>query len=335
MLTLLNSMQEPVIAVAGDQTIQWANGAMEQLTSGAARPGAALVEALRDPEFLEAVRRSLRDRVVASAHVRSVAPGRAFDVTAAPMPGGVVAVLHDLTAVERVEKTRRDFIANVSHELRTPLTSIQGYAETLIEVLPEQGSERTFAEVIRRNSARMSRLTDDLLTLARVESGEHKLTFGCLSCRELVSEAVNSLGDSSASRGAELIVEDLPELCVRADRDAIHQVFTNLIENALKYAASGGKIFIGAAAREEGLEFYVRDSGPGIASEHLPRLFERFYRVDKARSNDAGGTGLGLAIVKHIILNHGGTVRAESQLGHGSTFYFTLPLAVPADGRFR
>jgi two-component system phosphate regulon sensor histidine kinase PhoR len=130
-------------------------------------------------------------------------------------------------------------------------------------------------------------------------------------------------------------VEDLPELFVRADRDAIHQVFTNLVENALKYAASGGKVFIGAAAREEGLEFFVRDSGPGIASEHLPRLFERFYRVDKARSNDAGGTGLGLAIVKHIILNHGGTVRAESQLGHGSTFYFTLPLAASADGRLR
>ena len=177
MLTVLNSMQEPVVAVSDDQSIQWANGAMERLTGGRARPGAAAVEALRDPDFLAALRRSLQNKAVASAHVRSVAPGRIFDMTAAPMPGGVVAVLHDLTAVERVEKTRRDFIANVSHELRTPLTSIQGYSETLLDMVPT-GPAREFAEVIRRNADRMGRLTNDLLTLARVESGEQKLQMG-------------------------------------------------------------------------------------------------------------------------------------------------------------
>ena len=325
MLTVLNSMQEPVIAVSDDQSIQWANGAMEKLTGGRARPGAAAVEALRDPEFLSAVRRSLQDKTVASAHVRSVAPGRIFDMTAAPMPGGVVAVLHDLTAVERVEKTRRDFIANVSHELRTPLTSIQGYSETLLDMVPD-GPAREFTEVIRRNADRMGRLTNDLLTLARVESGEQKLQIGEVPAGELVADGVSSLRAHARAQGVELVVENLPESLVRADRDAIHQVFTNLIENAVKYGGSGGKVQIGAESKGPELEFYVRDFGSGIASEHLPRLFERFYRVDKARSQEAGGTGLGLAIVKHIVLNHGGKVRAESKLGHGCTFYFTLPV---------
>jgi two-component system phosphate regulon sensor histidine kinase PhoR len=325
MLTVLNSMQEPVVAVSDDQSIQWANGAMEKLTGGRARPGAAAVEALRDPDFLAALRRSLQNKTVASARVRSVAPGRIFDMTAAPMPGGVVAVLHDLTAVERVEKTRRDFIANVSHELRTPLTSIQGYSETLLDMVPT-GPAREFTEVIRRNADRMGRLTNDLLTLARVESGEQKLQIGEVPVRELVGDAVSSLRAQATVLGVELVVEDLPERMVRADRDAIHQVFTNLIENAVKYGGPGGRVQIGVESKGPELEFYVRDFGPGIASEHLPRLFERFYRVDKARSQDAGGTGLGLAIVKHIVLNHGGEVRAESKLGHGCTFYFTLPV---------
>ncbi|MGE0405790.1 MAG: ATP-binding protein [Candidatus Korobacteraceae bacterium] len=326
MLTVLNSMQEPVVAVSDDQTIQWANGAMERLTGGRARPGAAAVEALRDPDFLAALRQSLRERNATSAHVRSVAPGRAFDMTAAPMPGGVVAVLHDLTAVERVEKTRRDFIANVSHELRTPLTSIQGYSETLLEMAPE-GPIREFAEVIRRNADRMGRLTNDLLTLARVESGEQKLQIEDISAREIVAEAVSSLRETARTRGVELVVEELPDAMVKADRDAIHQVFTNLIDNAVKYGANGGRVQIGAVQQGTDLEFYVCDFGPGIGSQHLPRLFERFYRVDKARSQEAGGTGLGLAIVKHIVLNHGGEVRAESTLGHGCTFHFSLPLA--------
>jgi two-component system phosphate regulon sensor histidine kinase PhoR len=326
MLTLLNSMQEPVVAVSDQQTIEWANGAMERLTGNLAQPGAAVVEALRDPDFLAALRQALENRAVASARVHSIAPGRVFDVTIAPMPGGAVAVLHDLTAIERVEKTRRDFIANVSHELRTPLTSIQGYAETLVEVVPE-GSAREFAEIIRRNSDRMARLTDDLLTLARVESGEHKLSPQDVAAGELIEDAVRSLRESARARGVEVAVVPTGEATVRADRDAIHQVFANLIENALRYAAAGGKIEVGAHALRSELEFYVRDFGPGIPSQHLPRLFERFYRVDTARSREAGGTGLGLAIVKHIVLNHGGTVRAESQLGHGSTFYFTLQLA--------
>ena len=235
-------------------------------------------------------------------------------------------MLHDITEIERVEKTRRDFIANVSHELRTPLTSIQGYAETLLDA-PPNGNTREFLEIIRKNAARMTRLTEDLLTLARVESGEHKLDQKPIAASDLVHEAQQNLAALAKQYGVGLEVEAKSESRVEADRDAIHQVFSNLIENAVKYAATGGRVVLGARDLDHAVEFYVRDFGPGIASEHLPRVFERFYRVDKARSRETGGTGLGLAIVKHIVLNHQGTVRVESSLGHGSTFYFTLPVA--------
>ncbi|MCI0403606.1 MAG: ATP-binding protein [Acidobacteria bacterium] len=325
METLLNSMEEPVVAVSESGTVQWANGAMHNLTGGRARPGAALVELLRDPDFLAAVRGALDQRAATTARVWSAAPGRVFDLTVAPMPAGAVAVLHDLTEIERVEKTRRDFIANVSHELRTPLTSIKGYAETLLDSQAPDGHTREFLDVIRRNAERMARLTEDLLVLARVESGEQKLDVESVPAQELLEDALAAFRDEAKSSGVELTVKDSSEQTVEADREALQQVFGNLIGNALKYAASGGRIELGARPTNGSLEFYVHDFGPGIASEHVPRLFERFYRVDKARSREGGGTGLGLAIVKHIVLNHGGTVRAESELGHGCTFFFTLP----------
>jgi two-component system phosphate regulon sensor histidine kinase PhoR len=226
-----------------------------------------------------------------------------------------------------VEKTRRDFIANVSHELRTPLTSIQGYAETLLDSSPENNHSREFLEIIRKNAHRMSRLTEDLLTLARVESGEQRFDVQPVAAAEILQEAVQNFRELARAHGIDLQVEDSAPDLVSADREAIHQVFSNLIDNALKYAASGGRLVLGARRSERGVEFYVRDFGPGIPFEHLPRLFERFYRVDKARSRESGGTGLGLAIAKHIVLAHDGTIRAESELNHGSVFLFTLPLA--------
>jgi two-component system phosphate regulon sensor histidine kinase PhoR len=269
----------------------------------------------------------VRDQVVNGARSNTIVPGRTFDVTAAPMPGGgAVAVLRDLTETERMEKTRRDFIANVSHELRTPLTSIQGYAETLLDSSSENNHVREFLEIIRKNAARMSRLTEDLLTLARVESGEQRFDIQEVSAEELLQDALESFREVARSYGLELLEENSAlNRTVQADREAIHQVFSNLIENAFKYAAAGKKIVLGARDAGGSVEFYVEDFGPGISSEHLPRLFERFYRVDKARSRESGGTGLGLAIAKHIVLAHGGTIRAESELNHGSTFLFTLP----------
>jgi len=287
---------------------------------------------VRDPDFLRAVRSVSLAHKVFTARATSILPGRTFDVTAAPMPGGgAVAVLRDLTETERMEKTRRDFIANVSHELRTPLTSIQGYAETLLDSSPETNHVREFLEIIRKNASRMSRLTEDLLTLARVESGEQRFDVQPVTPGELLQEAVENFREQARSHGIELQVEDSAQDAVSADREAIHQVFSNLIDNALKYAASGRRLVLGARPAERGVEFYVRDFGAGISSEHLPRLFERFYRVDKARSRESGGTGLGLAIAKHIVLAHGGAIRAESELNHGSVFLFTLPLATAAE----
>jgi two-component system, OmpR family, phosphate regulon sensor histidine kinase PhoR len=342
--TLLNSMQDAVIAISSDGLVQWANQPMDRLVPQRTRLNAPVVETIRDPDFLATVKAATSTKEVKTARATSIVPGHAYDVTAAPLPdGGVVAVLRDLTETERVEKTRRDFIANVSHELRTPLTSIQGYAETLLDSATDNGAPtREFLEIIRKNAARMSRLTEDLLTLARVESGETRFETEPVPPIELLHDAEESFREIARGHGVELTihgdegagkagtektgsVESLPS--VLADREAIHQVFSNLIDNAMKYGRAGGRIVLGARAAQRGIEFYVQDFGAGISSEHLPRLFERFYRVDKARSRESGGTGLGLAIAKHIVRAHGGTIHAESDLGHGSTFVFTLPVA--------
>ena len=328
--TLLNSMQDAVIAVAPDGRVQWANRSMDRLLSQRTRLNAPVVETVRDPDFLRAVRSATEARKVTSARAASILPGRSFDVTAAPMPGGgAVAVLRDLTETERIEKTRRDFIANVSHELRTPLTSIQGYAETLLDNGCEKNHLPEFLEIIRKNAARMALLTEDLLTLARVESGEQRFDSQPVAPAELLHDALESFGKIARAQGVELTSEKSTLPMINADREAIHQVLSNLIDNALKYGARGGRVVVGARSAESAVEFYVQDFGPGIPSEHLPRLFERFYRVDKARSRESGGTGLGLAIAKHIVMAHGGSIWAQSELNHGSTFSFTLPVATP------
>lgn len=326
---LLNSMADGVVAVSPQMKVLWANQAVSSIAHRPVTIGAPVTELVRHPDFLATLRSSLGSHRRETAIARSLDGRKSFSVTAEPLPdGGVVTVLHDISEVERVEKTRRDFIANVSHELRTPLTSIRGYAETLIESeVVEAPNGKDFLHVIRSNAERMSRLTEDLLVLARVESGEEKIDLRPHAARELALEAAASMQEDARSAGVELKVDAVPEVQVTADADAIHQVFANLISNALRYATGGKKVVIGATGQPSMLEFFVRDFGPGIASEHLPRIFERFYRVDKARSRETGGTGLGLAIVKHIILNHGGSVRVESTVGHGSTFFFTLPKA--------
>jgi len=236
-------------------------------------------------------------------------------------------ISRNITQLEAVARMRRDFIANVSHELRTPLTSIQGYTETLLDSAPENNHNREFLEIIRKSAVRMSRLTEDLLTLARVESGEQRFDIQRVAPADVLQEVVESFRELARTQSVELKVEGAAPNSVLADSEAIHQVFSNLVDNALKYATSGGRIILGARPMAQAVEFYVQDFGPGIPSEHLARLFERFYRVDKARSRESGGTGLGLAIAKHIVMAHGGAIRAQSDLNHGSTFLFTLPLA--------
>ena len=325
--TLLNSMQEPVLAVSAEQRVRWANGPMKLLVPGSFKLDGPLVEAVRDPELLTAVQETLEEHSARSVTAHLIAPGRIFKVTVAPMGiGAAVAVLHEITEIERVEKTRRDFIANVSHELRTPLTSIQGYTETLLESATEP-TQREFLEILRKNAVRMSRLTEDLLALARVESGEEEFRLKPVASSMLLTDAQESFAERARHCGHKLVVSNTALKPVQADMDKIHQVFANLLDNAMKYSAPGTDIELGACDVEGGVEFWVNDSGHGIPSEHLPRIFERFYRVDKARSIESGGTGLGLAIVKHIVLKHGGNVKAESELNHGSRFSFILPPA--------
>jgi two-component system phosphate regulon sensor histidine kinase PhoR len=325
--TLLDSMQEAVIAVSAEKKLLWANGAMRRLAPQTEREQVPLVEIIRDPALLESVESSANSGESQSVTTKALQPGKYFHVTVTPMAsGGFVLVFHDITERERVEKIRRDFIANVSHELRTPLTAVQGYAQTLNEQVSDTKAKE-YLEIIQKNSARMTRLTNDLLTLARVESGEQQLRLESVPASSLLQDAVDSQATAARAQGLEIKITESIDEPVRCDSDAIQQVFGNLIENALKYGKAGGKLELGAKATDGMVEFYVRDFGEGIPYEHHPRLFERFYRVDSARSRESGGTGLGLAIVKHIVQNHGGVVRVESELRHGATFFFTLPAA--------
>ncbi len=326
---MLDSMQEAVVAITPEGFVRWSNTVMQRIAGTQVRVGRPLVHSLRDPDLLSCVRGALEEGAIRTGRASSLAPGRVFEVNAAPLPsGGALAVLHDVTQIEAAERSRREFIANVSHELRTPLTSIQGYVETLLEG-PDCNPEtnREFLGVILKNASRMNRLTEDLLALASVESPDYKLVPQPIRASALLQDAEESLAGLVVDSGVELLSGGGPDVLVMADPDAMNQVFGNLIENALKYGKSGKLIRLGATLLEHEVEFCVQDFGPGIASEHLERIFERFYRVDKARSRESGGTGLGLAIVKHIVQAHGGNIRAESELGNGAAFYFSLPLA--------
>lgn len=327
---LLDSMQEGVIAVTGAGLVSWSNASIARLTQQPIREGRALVQTIRDPDVLVCVTSALRERAVARARATALSPGRVFEVHAAPMPGGgAVCVLSDVTEIERAETTRRDFVANVSHELRTPLTSISGYVEAMLDMRGLDPVVREFLGIILKNATRMTRLTEDLLALAQVESADFKLALRPLRAATLVQDATNSLMPVVQDAGMTMEIAETASDTVLADPDALQQVFGNLVENATKYGRSGGKIQLGARRREERVDFYVQDFGPGIPFEHHRRIFERFYRVDKARSRDSGGTGLGLSIARHIVNAHGGDIRVESELGRGSRFIFTLPVAAP------
>jgi two-component system phosphate regulon sensor histidine kinase PhoR len=333
---MIDSMLDAVIAVDAAGRIQWTNQRVQKLIPGmpfssTVRVGHALVQTIRDPDLLDCMRIALEQRIVSERRSTSLLPGKIFEIAASPMPGGgAVAVLHDITRIEQVERTQRDFVANVSHELRTPLTSITGYVETLLD--HEQGlspQAREFLTTIHKNATRMNRLTEDLLVMARVESSEQELHPANLRADILVRDAVQAMSGMVQDEEAVLEVGETVSDEVMADQDAAVQVLSNLIENAIKYgrhpAEGCSRVIVSAHSLENFVEFRVQDFGPGIASEHLQRIFERFYRVDKARSRESGGTGLGLAIARHVIESQGGTIRVDSELNAGSTFIFTLP----------
>jgi two-component system phosphate regulon sensor histidine kinase PhoR len=348
---MIDSMQNAVIAVDSAGRIQWSNPRMQRLLpdtsfGSVVRVGHSLVQTIRDPSVLERVRITLEQRIVSEGRSTSLVPGRIFEIAVSPMPGGgAVAVLHDITRIEQVERTQRDFVANVSHELRTPLTSISGYVETLLDHEDSLSPQaRDFLSTILKNATRMSRLTEDLLVMARVESSEQELHPGPIPADVLVRDAVQAMSGLVQDTEAILEIGEITSAEVIADADAILQVLSNLIENGIKYGLARNetcsRILVSAREVSEpvdssgpgAVEFSVRDFGQGIASEHLSRIFERFYRVDKARSRESGGTGLGLAIAHHTVLSHGGNIRAESELNAGSNFIFTLPRALsPAE----
>jgi two-component system phosphate regulon sensor histidine kinase PhoR len=230
--------------------------------------------------------------------------------------------------LEKLERVRKDFVINVSHELRTPLASIQGYTETLIDgAIADPDYNMRFLGIIRHNAERLARLTEDLLTLSRVEQKRQKFEFETHFVNALIHDAFDMMRPIAQKNRIQLLEERAPEdTVVCCDSEAVSQILSNLMENAIKYTPEGGRISVGALAQGSMVEFFVRDTGVGIPEEDLPRLFERFYRVDKARSRELGGTGLGLSIVKHLVAAHNGATRVESRVHEGSTFSFTLPV---------
>jgi two-component system, OmpR family, phosphate regulon sensor histidine kinase PhoR len=338
---VLDAMVEGVIATDGHDHIILIN----ERARGIFGLGAARVE--RRP-LLEVVRnvnlhdvlvagRDAMDGGVVSREVRLPEPAdRVLQVHAVGLkfPGderGVVVILHDITELRRLEQVRTEFVANVSHELRTPLTAIQGYLETLLDgALEEREHARKFLEIVFRHTERLGRLTDDLTDLSNIELGKVSLRLEPTSVAEIADSVVTII--SPRASGGQVKVEarlpaDLPE--VLADRDRLSQILINLVDNAVKYTPKGGQVTVEGRVDPAGMvEVTVRDTGVGIPKADLPRLTERFYRVDKARSRDLGGTGLGLAIVKHLVLAHGGELDIESELWKGTTVRFTLPRGV-------
>jgi two-component system phosphate regulon sensor histidine kinase PhoR len=248
--------------------------------------------------------------------------------TAANLQQTVEQLQREHAELEKLERIRKDFVINVSHELRTPLASIQGYTETLIGgAIHDSDHNMRFLRIIRHNAERLARLTEDLLTLSRIEQKRQKFEFDIHRVNHLLRDAVELMSPIAEKSHIRIVEEAVAaEAEVWCDSEAVSQILSNLLDNAVKYTPPGGSITVGAHPTGRFYELYVRDTGAGIPAEDLPRLFERFYRVDKARSRELGGTGLGLAIVKHMVAAHNGTTRVESRINEGSTFYFTLPI---------
>lgn len=339
---VLRNMADGIVVLEPDGRIALANGAATVLLGIPPLGellGARLALLCRNPDL-----GTLIDAALGGATPRTgelVLDGsnrRVLLVSAAPLAArkGAILVLHDVTRVRQLESMRADFVANVSHELRTPLTAIRGYAETLLGgTAHDPERTRPFLQVIERNAERLSRLIDDLLTLSDLELGRTELRREAIELRGVIDGVLEILAAKADGQGIELRAEvpaELPE--VTADRDRIEQVLINLVDNAIKYTPSGGSVRISARpVPGEGageVEIAVSDTGIGIPEKDIPRLTERFYRVDRARSRELGGTGLGLAIVKHIVQAHGGSLSIESRVQQGTTVRVELPRAARA-----
>ncbi len=333
---ILSSMVEGVLAVDGELRITFCNESFARLVD-APRPvpeGMRLMDLIRDPGFTGILRRVLRTGESAKERLQlPVVEGRWFEVQAAqlatptPRAPGAIAILHDISDLERLERVRKDFVANVSHELRTPLTAIQGYAETLLDgAIEDKENNRRFVEIIKAHAIRLRNISADLLILSELESGRPPAEPERVAIRPALEAALRAV--ESEARLREVVVRrgEFEDVFVRGQKVQLEQVLVNLLDNAVKFNRRGGDVAVEVRHIPEGkVAISVADSGIGIPSNDLSRIFERFYRVDKARSRDVGGTGLGLSIVKHVVERMNGTVEVESRLGKGSQFTLKFP----------
>ena len=334
---ILEAMTEGVLALDATGRVAAVNAAAAALFQAdpAQIRGRPLIEAVRHHELNRLAQQVLRDRQPAEAELSVFAPtARTLQARAVscesedPQGPRLVIVLQDLTALREYERLRREFVANVSHELRTPLTAIRGLTETLLEgALEDPANNRRFVSLIDEDSLRLTRLIDDLLQLSQLESGAHKPALQPVAVRALVERLLPTLRPEIDKRRLTVAVEVGAAVRAQADPDRLRQILLNVLQNAVKYNREQGTVRITAAPEGAMLRVSVADTGIGIPEADLPRLFERFYRVDKARSRELGGTGLGLSIVKHLVESHGGRTGVASRFGEGSTFWFTVPLA--------
>jgi len=331
---MFNSMIEGLLLLDAEGNVRLANEAFEdQFNLRQNLKGRSLMEAVRFHEIQEVYNRTLVDGVVQGHEMELPSINhRVLQVNSAVVLDGkggrrgMILVFHDITRVKELENTRREFVANVSHELRTPLSLIKGYVETLIDGAKEEpGLRDKFLRTIEKHADRLTFLIEDLLTLSHLESGSLAMNMQPTRLKDAVARVCDDLSQRAAEKEIDLINAVGDDLVVQADSDRLEQVLFNLLDNGIKYGSEAGDVRVTAESGPNGrVEVCVEDDGAGIPDEAKERLFERFFRVDKARSRDQGGTGLGLAIVKHIVQSHGGELWVESQLGHGTSFYFSL-----------
>ncbi len=324
LVQLTESLNEGVIAVDTSRMVVRINDTGRRLLTVREPLPFPLDHLPREVALREALQSAFDGETTEEAEV--VISGRTLNVTARPLTGGgAVLALFDLTRVRRLEAVRRDFVANVSHELRTPLTIVGGFAETLVAEDVPLEARRQFAERILGNTRRMQRIVDDLLDLSRIESGGWVPNPQRIELRQVTNDVLAAARDAADAKGLRLEGEISPDAeTVHADATALRQILGNLVDNAVRHTAAG-RVAVFSQSHERGVVVGVRDTGSGIAPEHLPRIFERFYRVDPGRSRDEGGTGLGLAIVKHLVEAHGGRLKAESAVGVGTTISARFP----------
>jgi len=330
---IFNSMIEGIIVVDKTSRIVSVNPAIEKIFGilNADAQGKTFLEAIRNNEISEIMNNVLTQGKSLSVEVTLVLPGhRIFEVNAVAIfendsVNGCLVVIHDITEIRRLETIRRDFVANVSHELKTPLTSIKGFVETLLEgALDDKENNRNFLKIIQNHAERLNSLVNDLLSLSYLESKNISFEINDVKLSRVADEVILGFGSQLRKKRIEIVNGLAPDILVKADEEKIKQVFTNLIDNALKFNREKGTVKIYSEELDGKIRVIVEDSGIGIPEKDIPRIFERFYRVDKARSRELGGTGLGLSIVKHIVELHGGVVGVESSEGSGSRFFFTL-----------